>query len=164
MEFKIIEGFSKYERSGTIVRNVKNKGIVSHEKGSIRLYNDAGDRVTINKADFEEKLPLTDQVSTEPSASEKTKSDKPKIKLPSKKEANPAKKAVKKAAVKKPAKKAAKKSTSTNTKKRDGSCAKIREMFLAGKTRDQIVAAGYNKHTVYIQTKKAEEESKPAKK
>lgn len=59
--FKTIKGFSKYEISDTgLVRSKKNKSFVSMEGGSLRLYNDAGVRVTVKKENLEPVAEIMD--------------------------------------------------------------------------------------------------------
>lgn len=55
--------FSKYEISEnrTVIRGIKNKSIVSLEKGSLRLYNDSGERVAVRKEDFDRLMITTDE-------------------------------------------------------------------------------------------------------
>lgn len=99
-DFKQLQGFLKYEanENKTIIRNIQKKSIVGLEKGSIRLYNDAGERVTINKKDFDTKLLFVGEAAkAEPAVSEPaTKKEPVKKKAAKKKE-----KAVKPAKVKK---------------------------------------------------------------
>lgn len=179
MQFKKIKGFGKYEisESGTTIRNVKTKAIVSLDKGvSIRLMNDEDERITINKKDFAEKLigegefvevdvtGVTDEsdkvVEAINEVTEETKlitKQKQKQMAKTKKKA-PAKKTVQKKkqiknTVKKiVVKKLKKEKVKSEKKERTGVCSEIRKLFSEGKTRAEIIAKGYHKHTVYVQT------------
>lgn len=80
-KFEKIKGFSNYEISDDLkfVRN-KNKQFVSADKksGSIRLVNDEGQRITINKKDFATKLvPVTSEVEPEVSSPDDTAATEP---------------------------------------------------------------------------------------
>lgn len=173
--FKTIKGFSKYEisESGTMIRNIKNKALVGMDKGgnSVRLYNDEGERVTINKKDFDTKLipingepvveveleenetsddsqgeDLSETTNTTPETEEESEEQLQTNEVETKTEVNMATKA--KATKKAPAKKAAAK----KEKKAGGIIAEIIALFEKGKDKEKVLAMDkYNPSTVRVQ-------------
>lgn len=65
---KLRAPFSKYEmnETRTIIRNIGKNSIVGLESGSVRLYNDSKERVSIAKKDFETRLLFEDDTTPQP--------------------------------------------------------------------------------------------------